>query len=76
MLKWYTTKKLFTINEKNMQTVTAWVNMIETRVKKTLLDSAIKSSFLESVTESIIIEREETFEYNSHRLSRSEKLYA
>jgi len=50
-----------------MQTVTAWVNMIEIRVKKTLLDSAIKFSFLES-----FIEREETFEYNSHRLSRSE----
>jgi len=37
---------------------------------KTLLDSAIKSSLLESVIESIM-EREETFEYNSHRLSRS-----
>jgi len=37
---------------------------------KTLLDSAIKSSLLESVIESI--EREETFEYNSHKLSRSE----
>jgi len=47
--------------------------MIGIRVKKTLLDSAIKSSFLESVVESIM-EREETFEYNSYRLSCSEKL--
>jgi len=38
--------------------------------EKTLLDSAIKSSFLESITETII-EQQETFEYNSHRLSRS-----
>jgi len=40
-------------------------------IKKMLLDSVIKSSLLESVIDSII-EREETFEYNSHRLSRSE----
>jgi len=43
--------------------------MIEIRVRKTPLDSGIKSSFLESVIE-LIIEHEETFEYNSHRLSR------
>jgi len=47
--------------------------MIGIRVKKTLLDSSINFSFLESVIESII-EREETFGYNSH--SRSEKLHA
>jgi len=41
--------------------------------KKMLLDSAIKSCFLESAIVSII-EHEDTFEYNSHRLSRSEKL--
>jgi len=57
-----TTKKLFTISAKNMQTVTAWVNMIGIRVKnKTLW--ATKSSLFESVMESII-EREETFEYS------------
>jgi len=67
---WYdTTKKLFTIRAKNMQTVTAWVNMIGILVKKTLLDSVIKPSFLESVLESII-KREETFEYNSYGMSR------
>jgi len=38
---------------------------------KTLLESAIKSSLPESVIESII-EREKTFKYNSHKLSRSE----
>jgi len=54
-----------------MQMVTAWVNMIEIRVRKTLLDSAIKSSFIESVIESIV-ERKEIFEYNSDRLSCSE----
>jgi len=54
-----------------MQTVTALMNMIGIRVKKTLLDSVIKSRILESVIE-LIIEREETFKYNSHRLSRSE----
>jgi len=59
-------KKLFTISAKSMQMVTAWVNMIGIRVKKTLLDLSISYSFLESVIESII-EREETFEYNSHR---------
>jgi len=58
-----------------MQLVTAWVNKIGIRVKKTLLDSSIKSSFFESVKESII-EQEETFEYNSHWYSRSEKLSA
>jgi len=42
--------------------------------KKKHFDSAIKSCFLESVIESII-ERKETFEYNSDRLSRSEQLY-
>jgi len=47
--------------------------MIGIRVKNTLLDSAIKSSFLESIIESIF-EREETFKYDSYRLSRSEKL--
>jgi len=44
--------------------------MIGILIKKYALDSAITSSFLESVIESII-EREENFEYNSHRLSRS-----
>jgi len=34
-----------------------------------------RTSFLESVIESII-ESDETFEYNSHTLSRSEKRYA
>jgi len=33
--------------------------------KDALLDSSIKSSYLESIIE-LIIEREETFEYNSH----------
>jgi len=42
-----------------MHTVTAWVNMIGIRVKETLLDATIKSSFLETIIESII-EREET----------------
>jgi len=55
-----TTKQLFTISTENMQTVTAWVKMIGTWVKKTHLDSDIKSSFLE-----FAIECEETFEYNS-----------
>jgi len=67
-----TTKKLFTISAKNVRTVTSWMNMIGIRVKKTLLDSAMKSSFLVSVVE-LIIECEETFEYNSHSLSRSEQ---
>jgi len=47
--------------------------MIGIRVKKDALEFSEKSSYLESVIESII-EREETFKYNSHRLSRSEKL--
>jgi len=45
--------------------------MIGILVKKTLLASAIKSSFVESITESII-ELEETFEDNSQKLGRSE----
>jgi len=55
-----------------MQTATASVNMIGILVKKTLLDSAKKSSFLECVIESII-EREETsgvrFQYFALRFS-------
>jgi len=65
-----TTKKLFTISAKNMHTCLSEYDW-NLGKKKTLLDSAIKSSLLESVVE-LIIECEETFEYNSYRLSRSE----
>jgi len=57
---------------KNMQTINSLSEYDWNSDKnKTLLNSAIKSRLLESVIESII-EREETFEYNSHRLSRNE----
>jgi len=65
IFKWCNQKVAYD-KRKNMQMVTAWVNMIGIPVKKTLLDSAIKSCFHKSIIEPIM-EREDTFEkYISH----------
>jgi len=69
MLKQYNQEVVYDIKH----TVTAWVNMIGIRVKKDALGFSNKSNLVSLNPESIF-EREETFEYDSHRLSRSEKL--
>jgi len=58
------TKKLFMISAKCMQTVTAWVNMIGIRFSNKIYFAWIRYR--------INYWTQETFKYNSHRLSCSE----
>jgi len=71
LVKWYNQKVVYDKHKEHANGKSLSEFDWNSGKKKTLLDSAIKFSFLESFIESII-EREETFEYNSHRLSRSE----